>query len=412
MQAIILAGGFGTRLQAVVKDVPKPLADIAGKPFLAYLLQNLRNHGVKKVVISVGYLQEKIIEYFGDNYLGMDVSYARENKPLGTGGAIVNSLKFIDQNRPVLVLNGDSFLEVDYSGLLRRFASCNDRDASSRVKQSSAWQSSLMMVLRKIEDCSRYGRVVFDESFVVKNFEEKSVEKNPGFINGGIYLLDPKIFKRFSLSEAFSFESDFLAKELSWLEPQAFVTDGYFIDIGIPDDYARAQKELPNLIKNKALFLDRDGVINVDHGHVFEKEKFDFIDGIFELCKRAQDLGYLLIVVTNQGGIAKGFYSEEEFLELTKWMESEFQKREIKITKTFYCPCHPEGEIEKYRQNSFDRKPSPGMLLKAIEEFNIDPKKSLMIGDKETDMQAADAAGIASKIMVDGLSVKNLNFEK
>lgn len=398
MQAIILAGGFGTRLKAVVKDVPKPLADISGKPFLAYLLQNLRNHGVKKVVISVGYLQEKIIEYFGDNYLGMRISYAREDKPLGTGGAIINSLKFIDQNQPVLVLNGDSFLQVDYQKLF------------------AAHKKNLTMVLRKMDDCSRYGRVVFDESFVIKNFEEKSAEqksaKRDNFINGGIYLLDPKIFKRFSPPEAFSFESDFLAKELSWLEPQAFVTDGYFIDIGIPDDYARAQKELPNLIKNKALFLDRDGVINIDHGHVFEKEKFDFIDGIFDLCKRAQDLGYLLIVVTNQGGIAKGFYSEEEFLDLTKWMENEFQKREIKITKTFYCPCHPEGKIEKYRQNSFDRKPAPGMLLKAIEEFNIDPKKSLMIGDKETDMQAADAAGIASKIMVDGLSVKNLNFEK
>ncbi len=387
MQAIILAGGFGTRLKEVVKDVPKPLADIAGKPFLAYLLQNLRNHGVKKVVISVGYLQEKIVEYFGDNYLGMSVSYAREDKPLGTGGAIINSLKFIDQNQPVLVLNGDSFLQVDYQKLF------------------AAHKKNLTMVLRKMDDCSRYGRVVFDENFVIKNFEEKPLDKlgmtsSEGFINGGIYLLDPKIFKRFSLQEAFSFESDFLAKELSWLEPQAFTTEGYFIDIGIPEDYARAQKELSNFIKNKALFLDRDGVINIDHGHVFEKEKFDFIDGIFELCKRAQDLGYLLIVVTNQGGIAKGFYSEEEFLNLTKWMENEFQKRAIKITKTFYCPYHAEGKVEKYRQESLDRKPAPGMFLKAIEEFNIDPEKSLMLGDNETDMQAAEAARIGKKFLV------------
>lgn len=387
MQAIILAGGFGTRLKSVVKDVPKPLADISGKPFLAYLLQNLRNHGVKKVVISVGYLQEKIVEYFGDNYLGMSVSYAREDKPLGTGGAIINSLKFIDQNQPVLVLNGDSFLQVDYQKLF------------------AAHKKNLTMVLRKMDDCSRYGRVVFDENFVIKNFEEKPLDKlgmtsSGAFINGGIYLLDPKIFKRFSLPEAFSFESDFLAKELSWLEPQAFTAEGYFIDIGIPEDYARAQKELSNFIKNKALFLDRDGVINIDHGHVFEKEKFDFIDGIFDLCKRAQDLGYLLIVVTNQGGIAKGFYSEEEFLNLTKWMESEFQKREIKITKTFYCPYHTEGKVKKYRQESLDRKPAPGMFLKAIKEFNIDPEKSLMLGDNETDIQAAEAAKIGKKFLV------------
>lgn len=382
MQAIILAGGFGTRLQAVVKDVPKPLADISTKPFLAYLLQNLQNHGIRKVVISVGYLSEKIIEYFGDSYLGMKIDYAREDEPLGTGGAILNSLKFIDQNQPVLVMNGDSFLEVDYQKLF------------------SAKPKNLTMVLRKMDDCSRYGRVMFDENLVIKNFEEKSVEKKSGYINGGIYFLDPKIFEKFTLSEKFSFETEFLAKHLSDLAPKAFTTDGYFIDIGIPDDYARAQKELPKLIKNKALFLDRDGVINVDYGHVFEKEKIDFLDGIFDLCKRAQELGYLLIVVTNQGGIAKGYYTEEQFLDLTKWIENEFQKRGIKITKTFYCPHHPEGKIEKYSKSCEDRKPNPGMILKAIEEFNIDPTNSIIFGDKETDIEAAEYAKIGRKFLV------------
>ena len=162
---------------------------------------------------------------------------------------------------------------------------------------------------------------------------------------------------------------------------------------------------------NKALFLDRDGVINIDHGHVFEKEKFHFIDGIFELCKKAQELGYLIIVITNQAGIAKALYSEEQFLELTKWMENEFIKRDIKITKTFYCPYHIEAKIEKYRRDSEDRKPNPGMLLKAIEEFNIDPKKSIMIGDKESDMEAAMRADISIKILLGevGLNVTLAN---
>lgn len=381
MQAIILAGGFGTRLQAVVKDVPKPMADISSKPFLAYLLSNLQSRGIKKLVISVGYLKEKIIEYFGDSYLGMKIDYALESKPLGTGGAIINSLKFVDENQPVIVLNGDSFLQVNYQKLV------------------DIHKQNLTIVLRKMDDCSRYGRVVFDENLVIRSFEEKSAEKKSGFINGGIYVLDPGILKKFSLPEKFSFETDFLMKYLPELEPQAFTTDGYFIDIGIPDDYFKAQNELPRLIKNKALFLDRDGVINIDYGHVFEKEKFKFIEGIFDLCKRAQELGYLLIVVTNQAGIAKGFYSEEQFLDLTKWMENEFQKREIKITKTFYCPYHIEAKIEKYRLDSFDRKPSPGMLLKAIAEFNIDPEKSIMIGDKETDMQAASSAKIGRKVL-------------
>ncbi|NBV06471.1 MAG: D-glycero-beta-D-manno-heptose 1,7-bisphosphate 7-phosphatase [Proteobacteria bacterium] len=393
MQAIILAGGFGTRLKSVVKDVPKPMADINGAPFLSYLLTYLKKSGVTDVVISIGYLQEKIIQYFGNSFLGIKISYAREDKPLGTGGAILNSLKFIDQNKPVIVINGDTFLQVDYQKLL------------------AAHKSKLTLVLRKMQDCSRYGRVVFDENFVIKSFAEKSAEKESGFINGGIYVLDPKIFAKFSLEEKFSFETDFLVKHLQDLEPQAFTVDEYFIDIGVPDDYVRAQKELPQLIKNKALFLDRDGVINIDYGHVFEIEKFHFIDGIFELCKHAQDLGYLIIVITNQAGIAKGFYTEEQFLELTKWMENEFAKRQIKISKTFYCPFHKEAKIEKYRQDSLDRKPNPGMLLKAIKEFNIDVEKSVMIGDKETDMMAAEAAKIKDRFLFVGKNLYDLKTD-
>ncbi len=392
MQAIILAGGFGTRLQAVVKDVPKPMADISSKPFLVYLFQHLKSCGITKVVISVGYLQEKIIEYFGNSYLDIEISYAKEDKPLGTGGAIVNSLKFIDKNRPCFVVNGDSFLLVDYKKFFEFY---------------QEKKSQLAIVLRKMNDCSRYGNVVFNEDCLITSFEEKSEQKKSGFINGGIYLFDPKIFEKFSLPEKFSFEVEFLMKYLQELQPQAFVTDEYFIDIGIPMDYQKAQDELPTLSKffsnknshkNKALFLDRDGVVNIDHDHVFEIKKFDFVDGIFELCKKAQELGYLIIVVTNQAGIAKGLYSEEEFLELTKWVENEFAKRQIKIFKTFYCPYHIEAKIEKYCRDSFDRKPSIGMILKAINEFDIDVKKSVMIGDNETDILAAKKAGIARKI--------------
>ncbi len=417
MQAIILAGGFGTRLQSVVKDVPKPMADIAGAPFLAYLLSHLKNFGITDAVISVGYLQQKIIEYFGNSYLGINLSYATEDKPLGTGGAIVNSLKFIDQTKPVVVVNGDTFLQIDYQKLLQFY---------------QEKKSQLTLVLRQLEDCSRYGRVVLDENSTIKSFEEKSSEKKSGLINGGIYLLDPRIFNKFLLAESFSFEADFLMKYLDEIQPQGFTVDEYFIDIGIPDDYARAQVELPSLSplrhpelvsgssqqilkqvqddgegggdgvknKNKALFLDRDGIINIDHGYVFEIEKFDFVEGIFELCQRAQELGYLIIIVTNQGGIGLGYYSEEDFIKLTRWMENEFAKRQIKITKTFYCPYRIDATVEKYCQDSFDRKPKPGMLLKAIAEFNIDPKKSLMLGDNETDMQAADAAGVGSKLLV------------
>ena len=152
-------------------------------------------------------------------------------------------------------------------------------------------------------------------------------------------------------------------------------------------------------LKDKALFLDRDGVINIDHGHVFEIERFDFIDGIFEFCKKAQDFGYKLIIVTNQAGIGKGFYSEDEFFKLRDWVEQEFKNKGIEISKTFYCPYHLEAKDIKYKKDSFDRKPNPGMILSALKDFGIKAENSIMIGDKETDIEAANNANIAKKIL-------------
>ncbi|HLD76654.1 MAG TPA: D-glycero-beta-D-manno-heptose 1,7-bisphosphate 7-phosphatase [Rickettsiales bacterium] len=407
MQVIILAGGLGTRLREVVKDVPKPMADIAGKPFLALLLDYLKNYKITKVIISSYHLHEKITSYFGDEYEGIKISYSLENQLLGTGGAIINSLKNCDLTKPILVLNGDSFLQIDYKKFIK-FHFDNGCDLS--------------VALRKMEDCSRYGAVEINDQNKIISFKEKPLTPalSPqagrgsvdsfGLINGGIYIINPKIFQQFNLPEKFSFEQNFLMKYLQDLEFKGFVSDDYFIDIGIPDDYVKAQEELPRIIKflqsqndekycNKALFLDRDGVINEDCGYVHKKEDFHFIDGIFDLCKKAQDKNYKIIIITNQSGIARGYYSEEQFLELTKWMENEFLKNSVKISKTFYCPFHIDGKIEKYRKNSFNRKPNPGMIFDAIEEFKIDTKNSILIGDSETDMQAAKLAKIGRKIL-------------
>lgn len=387
MQAIILAGGFGTRLQEVVKDVPKPMAKIGNLPFLSYLFTCLKKHQITDVVLSVGYLSEKIIDYFGNSYLGINIKYAVENQPLGTGGAILNSLVHIDNSQPVIILNGDTFLEVDYQQLI---AFHSDKKAD------------LTIALRHLDDCSRYGTVKINDEGSIVNFLEKQQNQSgqPGLINGGIYVLNPKILANYQLAKQFSFEQDFLGKYFNQIKAFGFAANSYFIDIGIPQDYQKAQNELPKIIKNKALFLDRDGVINVDHGHVGKIENFDFIEGIFELCKKAQSAGYLIIVVTNQAGIAKGYYSEERFLELTKWMERKFLNQGIKITKTYYCPYHIDAVIEKYRQDSFNRKPNPGMILKAIDEFNIDPQNSIMIGDRDSDIEAAQRANIESRILV------------
>ncbi|WP_313801732.1 HAD family hydrolase [Cytobacillus sp.] len=150
---------------------------------------------------------------------------------------------------------------------------------------------------------------------------------------------------------------------------------------------------------NKALFLDRDGVINLEKSYVHKIEDFEFIDGIFELTKYFQDKCYLIIVITNQAGIGRGYYTEEDFHKLNDWMIDQFKQRGILITEVYYCPFHPTHGIGKYKKDSFDRKPNPGMILKAARKYNINLSESILIGDKESDIEAGKSAGVGMNIL-------------
>jgi D-glycero-D-manno-heptose 1,7-bisphosphate phosphatase len=152
-------------------------------------------------------------------------------------------------------------------------------------------------------------------------------------------------------------------------------------------------------LKRSALFLDRDGVINTDFSYVHKPEDFIFIDGIFELCSRAQSLDYLLIVVTNQAGIGRGYYSEADFLRLSDWMSSKFQEREIKIDRVYFCADHPEHGLGHYKRESLSRKPAPGMILQAAKDFDIDLRRSILIGDKLSDIQAGIAGQVGCNLL-------------
>ncbi len=233
MQAIILAGGLGTRLRSVLADVPKPMAPLQGKPFLAYLIDYLVAQGITEIVLSVHYLREQIQAYFQDSYSAVSssgdnqvvkISYAIENEPLGTGGAILNSLSLVDAAKPVFVLNGDTFLKIDYRAMYAQH------------------QGPLSLALRKVADCSRYGVVTVEQGLAVE-FNDLG-NAHPGLINAGVYLINPLLFSALELPQQFSFERDFLFPKMPMLRPQAFQVDDYFIDIGIPEDYARAVKEL------------------------------------------------------------------------------------------------------------------------------------------------------------------------
>lgn len=231
MQAIILAGGFGTRLQEVVKEAPKPMALIGDKPFLAILIEHLKRQGVREVVLSVHHMREQIEDFFGNDYKGIRIRYAIEETPLGTGGAIINSLNILHPRDPVLVLNGDSFSKID---LRKMFNIHKDKGAK------------LSLALRSVPDCSRYGRVVV-EGGIIKDFLH-SGGGGEGYINAGVYVISPDLFKDYKLNKSFSFERDFLYQHTPQLKPLAFITDGYFIDIGVPEDYERANLELPSVI--------------------------------------------------------------------------------------------------------------------------------------------------------------------
>ena len=229
MQAVILAGGFGTRLRARVSAVPKPMAPIAGKPFLAFLLDQLIRHGFTRVILSVGYLHEVIQQTFGTSHHGLAIEYAVEPEPLGTGGALQYSFeRLVDQGQPVLVLNGDTYLDINYRELMGWFDSA---------------QADVAMVLRQVPDVSRYGRVELDGPRVV-GFHEKGLPQ-PGLINAGTYVLRPETLMRVSLERPFSLERDFFAAKLAQLNIVGYVKDAYFIDIGVPEDFDRAQIELP-----------------------------------------------------------------------------------------------------------------------------------------------------------------------
>lgn len=225
-ESIILAGGRGTRLSSVVPDLPKPMAPVCGRPFLDYLLQRLAAQGIERVCLSVGYLAHKIQDFYGDHFDGMKLSYSVEESPLGTGGAIRAALNFTS-SEDVLILNGDTIAEVDLQ-------------AMETVHRTS--ERGITIALIRVPDTARYGAVQVHNGMVT-GFLEKGTT-GPGLINAGCYLGKRAIFDPFQLPVAFSFEQDVLVKHLGELKPAAFSSDGYFIDIGIPEDYERAQKEL------------------------------------------------------------------------------------------------------------------------------------------------------------------------
>ncbi len=228
MEAIILAGGKGTRLRPLTLTVPKPMVPVVDKPFLYYLLKMLKGEGVTRVVFSVGYLGEQIRDYFGEFWCGLELSYVLEKEPLGTGGAISACMDKVTDDE-VVVINGDTYCQIDLNEM---------------ILSHKQHRAEITIALKEMFDFDRYGTVDVDVSNgAIQQFNEKR-KINKGYINTGTYCLNKNIFERHNMPEKFSFETDFMQMKINELKSNAFETNGYFIDIGVQDDYQRFQRDV------------------------------------------------------------------------------------------------------------------------------------------------------------------------
>ena len=227
MKAIVLAGGLGTRLASVSGNIPKPMAPIGSRPFLEYLLDYLVEQGAEQAILAVSYKWEVIREHFGSVYRGMRLNYSVEDEPLGTGGAIWQALESFTDDE-VVVLNGDTLFRVDLESMAN-----THRNGGAR----------LSIALKQVADSGRFGRVEVSTDGVITNFLEKSMG-GPGWINGGVYMLNHNLFTDFPMPARFSFEQDLVEPNVDRIQPHAFQSDAYFIDMGVPGDYERAQREI------------------------------------------------------------------------------------------------------------------------------------------------------------------------
>ena len=227
MEAIILAGGYGTRLRQVISGIPKPMAPINGKPLLEYILGHLQKQGIRKVILSTGYKHEIIEQYFENQFNDIKIVYSVESEPLGTGGAIKKALDYVTSDH-IFILNGDTFFQVNFNELYQTHLQIN---------------SDLTIVLKNMENPDRFGIIETLNNKVI-SFKEKTY-KSEGTVNGGVYVIKSRLLQKIEIPEKFSFEKDFMENYFSTFNFNTFKSDAYFIDIGIPEDYLLAQKELP-----------------------------------------------------------------------------------------------------------------------------------------------------------------------
>ena len=445
MKTVIMAGGKGTRIASVRSDVPKPMIPICGKPILEHQIDNLKACGLTDIILVIGYLGDKIREYFGDgSKWGVRIEYFVEDHPLGTAGALFKmaglvpggegqvpggesqteggslSSKFLALNSDFLLLCGDVIIDVDFN----RFIAFHKEHGAwaSLVAHPNGHPYDSSLLVTEIEGPKVPGGMPEDTHRVIRwmaKEDERTYYKNR--VNAGIEIISPELLKETiknfvprhpETPDKIDLDRDVLKPNIASGRIYAYDTPEYIKDMGTPDRYYETERDIEsgkvharNLKnKQKAVFLDRDGTLNVTTGFLTSAEQFSLIDGAAEAVRAINKSGYLAIVVTNQPVIARGECTFEELQRIHDRLETELGQAGAFVDAIYVCPHHTdkgfEGERPEYKCDCPCRKPKPGLLLQAARDFNIDLAESYMIGDGQRDVEAGRNAGVKASILI------------
>lgn len=403
MKVVLMAGGRGTRISELFPDIPKPLIPIQGIPVLEREIISLRDQGFTDIILTIGYMAEKIQEYFGDGCrLGVNISYFVEDKPLGNAGALF----FLNLKEDFLLLNADAVFDVDFNRMVEFHKKHGGLVTLFTHPNSHPYDSGLIIA-------GENGEV---EKWLAKEDERPEFYKNR--VNAGLHVISPKALEMSGIKKEDIGDGRKVDLDRQILKPlcgtgKMFCYDSpeYVKDMGTPErfgaveeDYRRGVVSAKNLKnKQKAIFLDRDGTINKYVGFLRKEEEFELLPGVAEAIKKINQSGYLAIVITNQPVIARGDVTFEGLQTIHNKMETLLGNEGAYLDGIYFCPHHPhkgyEGEVPELKIECDCRKPKPGMLIKAAEDFNIDLGESFMVGDGENDIIAGKAAGCKTVLL-------------